>query len=221
MKLDVSVAPELAMLAKDPGAAVPSPAGSAAYPGGPAAVVESAGTRQPATIGYLAACLRILVADPESWWDRVRFDPHQPVHVAVGAPSPGCEAWLLVLPPGYRADAQPSGYRTDAQPSGCRGHVQQPERPWQVACLVAGEVAEAVRTPSGWRSRPLSAGRTRVRGGQGPYRMINTGAGYAVSLHASPAPSPHSLQAQPHSLSAQAHPLPAEAHPLPAQTRAG
>ena len=125
-------------------------------------------------LGYLAGCLRMLVAEPQSWWDRVRFDPDHPVHIAVTAPSPGCAAWLLVLPPGYRGDV--------------------PD--WEVACLVAGEMAEQVSTSrppgppgtsgpsSGWQTRPLSPGRTRVRGGAGPYRVINTGGGYAVSLHA-------------------------------------
>jgi hypothetical protein len=180
MKLDVSVAPEIAMLATDRGAAVPCPADGPAHRGGSAAGREPAGTGRPgpATIGCLAACLRSLLADPGSWWDRVRFDPDRPVHVSVGAPNPGCEAWLLVLPPGYRGDAQ------------------HPERSWQVACLVAGEVSEQASTPGGWRSRPLSPGRTRVRGGPGPYRMINAGAGYAVSLHARSVPAPHRPPAQ-------------------------
>jgi hypothetical protein len=152
MKLDTSVAPELAVWT------VPAPPGP--DPAGPGRVL-------PATVGYLAACLRILVADPQSWWDSVRFDPRRPVQVAVGAPSPRCEAWLLVLPPGYCGDGPQ-------------------EQTWQVGCLVAGEMAERSAGPGGWQTRPLSPGRTRVRGGPGPYRMVNTGAGYAVSLHARP-----------------------------------
>jgi hypothetical protein len=162
MKLDTSVAPELA--------AWTMPAPSAPQGAAP----HTTGLTSPATVGYLAACLRILVADPQSWWDRVRFDPCGPAQVAVGAPSPGCEACLLVLPPGYR------------------GEAPDRERNWPVACLVAGEMADQVAGPGGWRTRPLSAGRTRVRGGQGVYRMINTGNGYAVSLlaRAHPAPAP-------------------------------
>jgi hypothetical protein len=152
MKLDTSAAPELAVLTV-PVQHGPDPAW--------------AGRAVPATVGYLAACLRILVADPQSWWDSVRFDPRHPVHVAVGTSSPRCEAWLLVLPPGYRGDGSQ-------------------EWGWQVGCLVAGELAEQAAGPDGWQTRSLSPGRIRVRGGPGPYRMVNTGAGYAVSLHARP-----------------------------------
>jgi len=160
MKLDVSAAPEIAVWTlPTPPVTYGAAPGENAPPGaGPAPAA-------PATVGYLAACLRILVAGPQSWWDRVRFDPDEPVHIAVDAPSPGCAAWLLVLPPGYHG-------RT---------------RDWDVACLVAGEMAEQVGAAGGGPARPLSPGRTRVRGGGAPYRMINTGAGYAVSLHARPA----------------------------------
>lgn len=179
MKLDLSAAPELAVWTLP---VSPVPYGSALGGNGPGgngpagAGPRAAGAvlAAPATIGYLAGCLRMLVSEPQSWWDRVRFDPDHPVHIAVDAPSPGCAAWLLVLPPGYRGDV--------------------PD--WEVACLVAGEMAEQVSTSrppgppgtsgpsSGWQTRPLSPGRTRVRGGAGPYRVINTGGGYAVSLHA-------------------------------------
>jgi hypothetical protein len=159
MKLDVSAAPEMAVWTLP---APPVMGGAvAASPGRPAA-----GQTVRPTVGYLAAGLRILVADPQSWWDRVRFDPRAPVHIAVDAPSPRCAAWLLVLPPGYR------GQTLD----------------WEVACLVAGEMAEQVGTPDSGRARPLSPGRIRVRGGGELPRMINTGGGYAVTLHASPEP---------------------------------
>jgi hypothetical protein len=154
MKLDTSVAPELAAWT------VPAPP--------PAAT----GLDTPATVGCLAACLRILVEDPRSWWDRVRFDPCDPVRIAVAAPSPRCEAWLLVLPPGHR------------------GGAPDRERDWQAACLVAGEMASQIAVAGGWRTRPLSPGRTRVRGGHGACRMINTGNGYAVSLLARARPDP-------------------------------
>jgi hypothetical protein len=171
MKLDISAAPEIAVLTLPAstvaGPAVPGTAvAGGVWPGG-LAPGGPAGPAVPATVGYLAACLRILVADPQSWWDRVRFDPRRPVHIAVDAPSPRCAAWLLVLPPGYQGETWD----------------------WAVACLVAGEAAEQTGLPDEGRTRPLSAGRTRVRGSGGPYRMINTGGGYAVSLHARSAPT--------------------------------
>jgi hypothetical protein len=120
------------------------------------------------TVGYLAACLRFLVADPGRWWDLVRFDPQHPVRIPVTAPAPGCEAWLLVLPPGFH------GETTGQVPGG------------GVSCLVAGAVTEQAATPDGRRDRPLSPGRTRVHGSGGPSRLVNSGAGYAVTLHARP-----------------------------------
>jgi hypothetical protein len=137
MKLDTSAAPEIALLTREP-----------------QVTAHAAG----ATVGSLAACLRRLVADPERWWGLVRFDPRRAVRIPVAGPGLGCEAWLLVLPPGYQGD----------------------EPDWEVACLVAGTMAEY--TTRG--SRPLSHGRTRVRAGRSPARMVNTGSGYAVSLHA-------------------------------------
>jgi hypothetical protein len=136
MKLDVSAAPEIARLAHRRGAAAPP------------------------TIGRLAACLRLLEADPRSWWDLVRFDPDRPVRIPVAEPrtGTGCEAWLLVLPPGYRGG-------------------DQPEHDWEVACLVAGVITEQP-------GRPLLPGRIRVRGGRQPRELVNAGGGYAVSLHA-------------------------------------
>ena len=141
MKLDVSAAPEIARLAqRRDTAAVP-------------------------TIGRLAACLRLLEADPGSWWDLVRFDPARPVHVPVSqiggasGASAGCETWLLVLPPGYQGDER------------------QPGTDWEVACLVAGAITEQ---PGG----PMLPGRIRVRGGRRPGSLVNAGSGYAVSLHA-------------------------------------
>jgi len=169
MKLDTSAAPELDLLARGPGA--------------PA----------PATVGNLAACLRLLEADPRSWWDLVRFDPDRPVRVPLAAPRPGCEAWLLVFPPGYRGNGQPE----PGQPE-----PGQAEPGPEVACLVAGAILEQASTQNteahaqdtqvstqdtrdtrDTQGRPLLPGRIRVRG-RGPRRMINSGSGYAVSLHA-------------------------------------
>jgi hypothetical protein len=161
MKLDISVAPEIALLAAGPDA----PAGRrAAGPSGPG-VPPGPATAAPPTVGCLARSLRLLVARPQGWWDLVRFDPLQPVHVPLPAPGPGCEAWLLVLPPQ-------------------RGDRQQPQWRWDVACLVAGAMAGPAGPPAGRRIRPLPSGRIRVRGRQEPHHMVNTGSGYAVSLHA-------------------------------------
>lgn len=166
MKLDISVAPELALLAASHDAAAGRraavPPGPAVRPG-PADPARAA----PATVGYLARCLRLLVAEPQAWWDLVRFDPLRPAHVPVPASGPGCEAWLLVLPPTRRGDEQ------------------QPQWRWDVACLVAGALAG----PAGRRSRPLTSGRIRVRGSMEPHHLTNAGRGYAVSLHARSAPA--------------------------------
>jgi hypothetical protein len=142
---------------------------------GQAAGADAAGPRVPAgpdgpvTIGYLAACLRLLVADPWRWWDLVRFDPQHPVHIPVSAPALGCETWLLVLPPGFGGEALAEAPRGG------------------VSCLVAGAITErAAAALGGWRDRPLPAGRTRVHGSDGPSRLVNGGAGYAVTLHARP-----------------------------------
>jgi len=155
VKLDTSVAPEIALLAAGQDAAAD---GRAAGPSGPAGPARTA----PATVGYLARCLRLLVAEPQAWWDLVRFDPLGAAQVLVPAAGPGCEAWLLVLPPA------------------CRGDEQQPQWHWDVACLVAGAIAG----PSERGSRPLLAGRIRVRGSRESHHVVNVGRGYAVSLHA-------------------------------------
>src|SRR5215470_2749205 len=130
MKLDTSVAPEIALLAAGRDAAADRRTvglSGPALPPGPA-------TAAPPTVGRLARSLRLLVADPQGWWDRVRFDPLGPVHVLLPAPGPGSEAWLLVLPPQHRGDRQ------------------QPQWRWDVACLVAGAMAGAA---AGRRIRPL------------------------------------------------------------------
>jgi hypothetical protein len=166
MKLDISAAPEIALLAVGQDMAADR---RAAGLSGPAALSGPAGPGRtaPATVGYLARCLRLLAAEPQSWWDLVWFDSLRPVHAPVPAPGPGCEAWLLVLPPTRRGDEQ------------------QPQWRWDVACLVAGAIAG----PIGRRSRPLVSGRIRVRGSREPHHMTNAGRGYAVSLHARSVPA--------------------------------
>jgi hypothetical protein len=170
MKLDTSVAPEIALIAAAQDAAADR---CGTGPSGPA-VPPGAARAAPVTVGYLARCLRLLLADPQAWWDLVRFDPLGPVHVPVPAPGPGCGAWLLVLPPGRCGD-------------------EQPQWRWDVACLVAGTLAEPARQPAGRRGRLLVSGRIRVRGGEEPRHLTNAGRGYAVSLHARQATRGQSL----------------------------
>jgi hypothetical protein len=163
MKLDLSVAPEIAWLADSPGSRVAG--GQAALPGfddrpgGPGRVC---GART--TTGYLAGCLEHLAAKPQHWQELVRFDPREAVLATVNALRPGCEVWLLVAPPGYRGDAR--------------------ARRWEVACLIAGEIVEQASTPDGSVARPLRPGRIRVRGVHSHGQMINVGPGYAITLQA-------------------------------------
>lgn len=92
MSADFSVAPEIAQLAAP---FVPRPAGRP----------------MPSTAGRRAAGLSRLAADPQVWWDLVRFDPVAPVRIPVpGIPGiPG--AWLLVTPPGVITECD-CGYAT-------------------------------------------------------------------------------------------------------------
>jgi hypothetical protein len=184
MKLDTSAAPELALLTVPGGSIVTglnAPGGDVTggsnAPGAraPRAVAMrtapgAAAPAGPVTVGYLAACLRFLVADPGRWWDLVRFDPQHPLRIPVTAPAPGCETWLQVLPPGFHGEAPGQAPRGG------------------VSCLVAGAVTEQAATADGRQDRPLSPGRTRVHGSGGPARLVNSGAGYAVTLHARPLP---------------------------------
>jgi hypothetical protein len=152
MKLDLSVAPEIALLARGPAAA------TAPGPGG--------GHGPRSTLGRLAGGLDVLLAEPQRWWDLVRFDPQRSMLAEMPAPGTGGRAWLLVAPPGYRGEGLG----------------------WDVACLVAGELAEQAVTPDGLVTRPLRAGRILVRGEASTGRvMVNTGSGYAILLGARPA----------------------------------
>jgi hypothetical protein len=131
---DLSVAPEIAQLTTPP-----------------APVRRAAGT--PRTDGQVAGDLAGLAADPQLWWDLVRFDPRGPVRVALpGLPG----AWLLVLPPGAAAGC------------GC-----------DQATALAGEAVEEAAGPS----RPLRPGRVLVHGRRVPHRLRAAGPGYSVTLH--------------------------------------
>jgi hypothetical protein len=98
----------------------------------------------------------------------VRFDPQRPLRIPVAAPAPGCETWLQVLPPGYRGEAP-----GQASFGG-------------VSCLAAGALTEQAAAAGGWQDRPVPPGRIRVHGGRGPSRLVNSGTGYAVTVHAAP-----------------------------------
>lgn len=195
MNLDISVAPEIARLAESqapaltgPGTTLPAWPSRAAAPAdsastdpasaGPALRGGPAGDR-PATVGYLAGCLRRLVADPQAWWGLVRFNPRQPVRVAVPAREDGCEAWLLILPPGYRGDGPVCGGPIGGGAVGGDGSARDDR--WQVACVIAGEPAMADR---GRPPRSLPPGRVRVSSTGQPGRMVNAGLGYAITLYA-------------------------------------
>jgi hypothetical protein len=152
MTLDLSTAPEIARLAE-----------------GPSTACAQRGCGERVSVGYLAGCLGLLAAEPQRWWELVRFDPATVLRIPVAAPRPGCAAWLLVVPPG-------------AGDEGVAG--------WEAACLIAGEMAERASTPDGPVTRPLRAGRIRVRGErshQDRKGLVNTGTGYAIVLTARPA----------------------------------
>ena len=123
---------------------------------------------QPPTLGTLARHLRLLVASPERWWSRVRFDPARSVRIEI-EDQPEYSAWLMILPPG---DA--------GQDCDC-----------DVATVIAGEATEGAPGSAVLRPGPM-----RVHGQR--HRLRGHGAGYSISLHArairppQPAPGPHS-----------------------------
>ena len=82
MNTDLSVAPEIALLAAP-------------------RVPAQTDAPSPRTDGRLAGDLADLAASPQRWWDLVRFDAGGPLRIPLpGAPG----AWLLVAPPGAIAD---------------------------------------------------------------------------------------------------------------------
>ena len=86
LNTDLSVAPEIALLAAPLVATQTGPQPDA---------------RTPRTDGRLAGDLADLAAAPQRWWDLVRFDAGGPLRIPLpGAPG----AWLLVVPPGAAAD---------------------------------------------------------------------------------------------------------------------
>jgi hypothetical protein len=82
LNIDLSVAPEIALLAAP-------------------IVPAQTDAPKPSTHGRLAGDLADLAAAPQRWWDLVRFDPEGPLRIPVPGPT---GAWLLVVPPGAAAD---------------------------------------------------------------------------------------------------------------------
>jgi len=146
LNTDLSVAPEIAQLA------------TPFFPAGPDIAV-------PRTDGRTAGDLADLAAQPQRWWDLVRFDTEGPVRIPVpGAPG----AWLLVLPPNTAADCdcrQATALAGEAQETG----------PLATGPLEPGAAGTAIR--------PLRAGRVRVHGAAAPHRLRTAGHGYSVTLH--------------------------------------
>jgi hypothetical protein len=158
---DISVAPEIAILA-EASLLIPAQPARAAVP-----------AARP-TLGTLARHLRLLAAAPERWWGLVRFDPDRPVRIEV-EDRPEYRAWLVVLPPA-RAGQQSAGQPSAGQQSAGQQRAGQ-DCDCDVATVIAGEATEG-----GPGSAVLRPGSVRVHGQ--PHRLRGRGAGYSISLHA-------------------------------------
>jgi hypothetical protein len=146
LNTDLSVAPEIAQLAAPFRAVRPDIAA-------------------PRTDGRTAADLADLAAQPQRWWDLVRFDQEGPVRIPVpGAPG----TWLLVLPPNAAADCD------CRQATALAGEAQETVLP-ETVLPETGSAGTAIR--------PLRPGRVRVHGTAAPHRLRTAGHGYSVTLH--------------------------------------
>ena len=110
----MSVAPEIARLAKT---VLLAPAAPGVTSAPPRDLADHAAAQL--TLGTLARRLRSIAATPERWWGLVRFEPDRSVQIMVEECA-AYQAWLVVLPPG---DA---GHACDCD----------------VATMIAGEAAE-------------------------------------------------------------------------------
>jgi hypothetical protein len=168
LTVDMSAAPEIALLAQavtllpaqpagaQPGPAQPGPAQANPAKANPARA-NPAKAKARLTLGTLAGRLRMIAAAPERWWGLVRFDPDRPARITVDQDQ-SYAAWLMILPPG---DA---GQSCDCD----------------VATMIAGEATEGTGVAVG--SAALRPGPIRVHGQQ--HWLRGHGAGYTVSLHA-------------------------------------
>jgi hypothetical protein len=157
MIADMSVAPEIAMLAETVLLAPPRPT-VGPHPDGPDDPQDPHGSDAAAarpTLGTLARQLRMIAGTPERWWGLVRFERDCAVRISVET-DPSYQAWLVVLPPGD------SGQSCDCD----------------AVTMIAGEAAEG--SSSGAILRP---GSVRVHGQR--HWLRGQGMGYSISLHAS------------------------------------
>ena len=146
MNTDLSVAPEIALLAAP-------------------IVPAQTDAPRPRTDGRLAGDLADLAAAPQRWWDLVRFDPEGPLRIPVPG-SPG--AWLLVMPPGAAAECDCdqatalAGEAVETSGPGGTG-TARPLRPGRV--LVHGTRAphRLLSAGHGYRSRSTPQSRRSVR----------------------------------------------------------
>ena len=176
MTADISVAPEIAILA-EASLLIPAPSARA---GTPAA--------RP-TLGTLARHLRLLAAAPERWWGLVRFDPDRSVRIEV-EDRPDYRAWLVVLPPAH-AGQQSDGQQSDGQDCDC-----------DVATVIAGEATEGGPGSAVLRPGPtrVHGQRHRLRGHGAGYsislhaRGVPPASGDAGSGKAGPALSKSSAR---------------------------
>ena len=94
MTADMSVAPEIARLAKT---VLLAPAAPGVTSAPPRDLADHAAVQL--TLGTLACRLRSIAATPERWWGLVRFEPDRSVQIMVEECA-SYQAWLVVLPPG-------------------------------------------------------------------------------------------------------------------------
>ena len=138
MTADMSVAPEIARLAKT---VLLAPAAPGVTSAPPRDLADHAAAQL--TLGTLARRLRSIAATPERWWGLVRFEPDRSVQIMVEECA-AYQAWLVVLPPG---DA--------GQVCDC-----------DVATMIAGEAAEGTPGRAVLRPGPVRVhgGRHGLRG---------------------------------------------------------
>jgi hypothetical protein len=152
--LDMSVAPEIALLAQRVPAGRPASGPPADGPGAGLAPGGHAAARP--TIGALAGELRLLADHPERWWGTVRFSEGRSEKIDLELPG----SWVVVLAP------DDPGIYCDCE----------------LMTVVAGTVTEESVADGGAVTTELRPGPMRVHG-QGQVHQIRASGGFAVSLH--------------------------------------